>query len=223
MRRPGSAWGMSRRDVLRSAGALGSACSSGAAARARAAFQHRAQRSGRRNRCPIRTCPSASTRAEDRAHRRLMMENHTYDNYFGLLGPRRRLPLDHRVARPTSNPTVTGHAVRCVSMASTCQLRRAEPGVERQPYPVRRRPQRRLRAQRQRAGRDGLLDRQTNCLSTTGWPDVPAGRSILLLRARPDVSEPPLPDGRTADGLVDTDIPPRPGRRRRRTAPSSSG
>jgi len=54
----------------------------------------------------------------------LMMENHSYDNYFGLLGRGDGFRLDHQ-GRPTdSNPDGQGNAVHAFRMPTTCQLPR---------------------------------------------------------------------------------------------------
>ena len=52
----------------------------------------------------------------------LMMENHSYDNYFGLLGRGDGLTVD-KSGRPTeSNKDANGNDVRMFRMANTCQL-----------------------------------------------------------------------------------------------------
>jgi phospholipase C len=52
----------------------------------------------------------------------LMMENHSFDNYFGLLGRGDGLAVDSH-GRPTaSNPDANGNPVRAFHMANTCQL-----------------------------------------------------------------------------------------------------
>jgi phospholipase C len=55
----------------------------------------------------------------------LMMENHSFDNYFGVLGRGDGLPVDHH-GRPTAkNPDRDGNFVHSFRMPSTCQLRAA--------------------------------------------------------------------------------------------------
>jgi phospholipase C len=55
----------------------------------------------------------------------LMMENHSFDNYLGVLGRGDGLPLDRR-GRPTAtNRDANGEPVRAFRMPSTCQVRGA--------------------------------------------------------------------------------------------------
>ena len=79
-----------------------------------------------------------------------MMENHSYDNYFGMLGRGDGFRSRRRPASAdASNPDGTGNLVHAFHMPSTCQLDgRAEPDVEREPHLARRRPQGRLRRRR---------------------------------------------------------------------------
>jgi phospholipase C len=51
----------------------------------------------------------------------LMQENHSYDNYFGVLGRGDGLTLDSSGKPTESNPDASGHAVRMFRMANTCQ------------------------------------------------------------------------------------------------------
>ena len=54
----------------------------------------------------------------------VMMENHSFDNYFGTLGRGDGFTLDS-AGRPTnSNPDADGKPLRAYHMANTCQLRR---------------------------------------------------------------------------------------------------
>jgi len=58
----------------------------------------------------------------------LMMENHSFDNYFGVLDPRIGLPLSHGVPA-VSNPDGQGNLIHAFHMPSTCQLI-ARPGQD---------------------------------------------------------------------------------------------
>ena len=77
----------------------------------------------------------------------LMMENHSYDDHFGMLQPRRRLQARRR--RPAARRQPRTPTASC-SRRSTCRrpassTAHPEPGLEREPHRVRQRPQRRLR------------------------------------------------------------------------------
>ena len=98
-----------------------------------------------------------------------MMENHSYDNYLGVLGrgdgfrlDRRRPPEERLPGRQRQPDPRVPHAVDVPARP------RAQPGLEREPHLARRAPaQRRLRA-RQRSGRHGLLRPRRTSPSTTG-------------------------------------------------------
>ncbi len=51
----------------------------------------------------------------------LMMENHSYDNYFGLLGRGDGFTVDKNGKPTASNDDAAGNAVRAFRMANTCQ------------------------------------------------------------------------------------------------------
>jgi phospholipase C len=53
----------------------------------------------------------------------LMMENHSFDNYFGMLGRGDGFPLDKHGKPSAVNPDGTGNFVHAFPMPSTCQLR----------------------------------------------------------------------------------------------------
>jgi phospholipase C len=53
----------------------------------------------------------------------LMMENHSYDNYLGMLGRGDGFPLDRRGRPRASNPDTDGTPVDAFHMPTTCQLR----------------------------------------------------------------------------------------------------
>ena len=119
----------------------------------------------------------------------------------------RQLPRDARAAatgsrsmpaasRPTPNNDANGQPLRAFHMANTCQLQRpAEPELERITRAVQQRDQRRLRAQRQRSGVDGLLGRRRHALLLRARQHVPAVRSVVRFGARADVSQPSVPPG----------------------------
>ncbi|HMF04611.1 MAG TPA: alkaline phosphatase family protein, partial [Acidimicrobiia bacterium] len=54
-----------------------------------------------------------------------MMENHSYDNYLGMLRRGDGFPLDRRGQPTAANPDGAGNLVRAFRMPSTCQLERA--------------------------------------------------------------------------------------------------
>jgi len=55
----------------------------------------------------------------------VMMENHSYDNYLGMLGRGDGFELDRRGHPTAANPDDQGNLVRAFPMPSTCQLERA--------------------------------------------------------------------------------------------------
>ena len=58
------------------------------------------------------------------------MENHSYDNYFGMLGRGDGFTLDTDGRPPTANADARGNPVRSFHMANTCQAhRRASSGT----------------------------------------------------------------------------------------------
>ena len=99
----------------------------------------------------------------------VMMENHSFDGHFGMLGRGDGFKLDARgqaARREPDDRRAARHA------RSTCRRRASctrVPGQNwvREPHVVRRRPQRRLR-QGERPGRDGLLGPRPTFPSTTG-------------------------------------------------------
>jgi len=58
----------------------------------------------------------------------LMMENHSFDNYFGVLDPRVGFPLHNRMPA-VSNPDGNGNLIHAFRMPTTCQLD-SEPGQD---------------------------------------------------------------------------------------------
>ena len=108
------------------------------------------------------------------------MENHSFDNYLGVLGRGDRLAARPRRHPDVTNPTADGRGRRAHDLSTTKQHRASRPRLGRTPRAMGEREQRRLRPQRRtpasrRGSRrgDGLLG-----------PKRPA----LLLRPRPDVS-----------------------------------
>jgi phospholipase C len=55
----------------------------------------------------------------------VMMENHSYDNYLGMLRRGDGFTLDHRRQPTAANPDGAGNLVRAFHMPSACQLERA--------------------------------------------------------------------------------------------------
>jgi phospholipase C len=55
----------------------------------------------------------------------LMMENHSFDNYFGLLGRGDGFPLDRHGRPRAANPDANDNLVHAFHMPSTCQLANA--------------------------------------------------------------------------------------------------
>ena len=53
----------------------------------------------------------------------LMMENHSFDNYLGMLGRGDGFPLDANGKPKAANPDAAGNPVHAFHMPSTCQLR----------------------------------------------------------------------------------------------------
>jgi len=111
------AWGISRRDLLRSAGLLGLGLTFGRFAdRADAAV---IRPPGTR---PLRHLPEGTdTLPQIQNIIILMMENHSFDNYFGALGPPVGFPMLHGVPRVVS-PDGNGNLIHAFRMPSTCQL-----------------------------------------------------------------------------------------------------
>ncbi len=132
----------------------------------------------------------------------LMMENHSYDNYLGLLAGRGDgLPLDgHGVPTP-SNTAADGTAVPMRHFAGTRQLKRnPDAELECQPHPVGggflRRFCAKHRADPPRAGRfggDDLLDRGRSALLLRARACFPAGDAMVFLLPRPDIPEQAIP------------------------------
>ena len=127
----------------------------------------------------------------------LMMENHSYDSYFGAL---RRRGDGFRYApdgKPrNANPDGTGNLVRAFHMPSTCQLH-ALPGQDwnrshtswdggRNDGFVRGVDR----------GVDGLLGPDRPPLLLRAREHVPARGPLVRLGARADLPEPPVPHGR---------------------------
>ena len=98
----------------------------------------------------------------------LMMENHSYDDHFGMLKRGDGFKLGADGLPLDANLYTDGKLLKAFHMPSTCQLDgQPEPELEREPHRVQQRPQRRVR-EGQRPGRDGLLGRAPTSPSTTG-------------------------------------------------------
>ena len=115
--RPTALSGISRRDVLRGAGVLGLGLTLG---RFVAPAQARVIRPP--GSLPFPDLPQGTdTLPQIENIIILMMENHSFDNYFGALGPRAGLPARNGVLR-AANPDGDGGLVRAFRMPSACQL-----------------------------------------------------------------------------------------------------
>src|SRR5262245_3032058 len=72
---------------------------------------------------PFRDLPEGTDTLPQIAHIIVvMMENHSFDNYFGMLDPSVGFVLDASGQPTASCPDGTGHRIRAVRMPSTCQL-----------------------------------------------------------------------------------------------------
>ena len=132
----------------------------------------------------------------------LMMENHSYDNYLGMLGrgpgesPRGDgLRSGRRAADGGQSCSRQRYPARLPDADHLPAVGQAIPGVGTGPCPVRCRPQRWIRAVGERPGRDGLLDRPGPAVGLLAGRHLPAGRSLVRLPLGPDPAEPPLPAG----------------------------
>ena len=125
--------GLSRRRFLAataSAAALAAleACSSSGPHRA-AAGRARTRRRRRPRPCRARRASGPTPRKAEGADLLpeiehivvVMQENHSYDNYFGMLGRGDGFTLDATASRPTAIPTRTASRSRAFHMANTCQ------------------------------------------------------------------------------------------------------
>jgi phospholipase C len=79
----------------------------------------------------------------------VMQENHSFDNYLGMLGRGDGLTLDHH-GRPTNtNPDPSGGYVRSFHETTTIPGRLRQPELGRQPSPIWARPQQRVHRPRE--------------------------------------------------------------------------
>ncbi len=141
----------------------------------------------------------------------LMMENHSYDNYLGMLGGRGDgFPLGPDGQPELSNTGAEGESVPAHHLMSTVQVPDSpsqswhathlqwderQAGRVRQRHPA-------DHAGPGRHGRHGLLDRARPALLLRPGPHIPAGRPVVLVLPGADVPEPPVPhlrDGQRAD------------------------
>ena len=137
----------------------------------------------------------------------LMLENHSYDNFLGMLGrgPRpdsraataSRWP--RRTARRPPTRTPTGRLQRAFRMPTTCQLHgKPEPGVGAVPHPVRRRRPPTTASWSPNSGPVAMGYWTGSDLPVhlrPGQP-VPDRRPLVLQHPGPDRSQPALSDRR---------------------------
>jgi len=132
---PAPASGMSRRDVLRGAGALGLGLMLGGCGED--TMMVAAPGNASPTAVPIRqpgslpdpTLPEGTDTLPQIEHIIiLMMENHSFDNYLGLLDPSVGLPLSNGVPL-AANPDGQGNLIHAFHMPSACQLN-AHPGQD---------------------------------------------------------------------------------------------
>ena len=109
--------GISRREVLRGAGLLGLGLTFGSWTDAAEARRHRPPGS-----LPDPRLPEGTDTLPQIEHVIiLMMENHSFDNYFGVLDPRVGFPRRRGVPH-VANPDGNGNRIHAFHMPSTCQL-----------------------------------------------------------------------------------------------------
>ena len=108
---------ISRRDVLRGAGALGLGLTFGGWPDVARARGHRQPGS-----LPNPKLPEGTDTLPQIEHIVIvMMENHSFDNYFGTLSRRVGFPI-HDGVRTAANPDGMGNLIHAFHMPSTCQL-----------------------------------------------------------------------------------------------------
>jgi phospholipase C len=111
---------LTRRQLLRGASALSAYAALGGGCTASVDPGPEPGRVGSR---PFRNLPEGTDTLPQIAHVVvLMMENHSFDNYFGMLDPSVGFTLDASGAPTASCPDGMGHHIRAFHMPSTCQL-----------------------------------------------------------------------------------------------------
>ena len=123
-----------------------------------------------------------------------MMENHSYDNHFGMLKRGDGFKLGSDGLPLDANLYTDGKLLKAFHMPSTCQLD-AQPGQDWNAS----------HTSFNNGRNDGFVEARSGPVAMGYWDehrhplllrargDVPARRSLVLLGARADVSEPPLP------------------------------
>ena len=132
----------------------------------------------------------------------LMMENHSYDNFLGMLGrgagqAASRGRVHARVRRTSERDQPVRERSTPARVPHADDLPGERPpltGMAGLAHPVRQRYQPRVRDLAQRSGLDGLLDGPGSPVHVRPRDPVPDRGSLVLQRARPDRPEPPLPD-----------------------------
>ena len=115
--KPGSSSGISRRQVLRGAGLLGLGLTFGSWPSLAEAKAMRAPGS-----LPYPKLPEGTDTLPQIEHIIiLMMENHSFDNYFGMLNSHVGFPLKKGVPK-AANPDGNGNLIHAFHMPSACQL-----------------------------------------------------------------------------------------------------
>ena len=127
----------------------------------------------------------------------LMMENHSYDNYLGMLRRGDGLPRGADGKPTSSNPNSSGKQVRSYHFTSTCQL----PQIPKQDWND-------SHIQWNNGRNDGFVRSGSGQVAMGYWTgddlpfyygsgaDLPARGQIFRVGARADLPQPPIPDGR---------------------------
>ena len=147
------------------------------------------------DRSPTRSLPEGTDTIPEIDHIVVVMqENHSFDNYLGMLGrgdgftPGPPRPTDEHESRPERRvrPRLPRDGYE--------PGRPRHPELGRQPPAVRRWPQQRLhRSREQQRLVDGVLHRRRDPLLLLAGQDLPPLRSLLLLGPGPDLPESPIP------------------------------
>ncbi|MFI5367178.1 MAG: alkaline phosphatase family protein [Candidatus Binatia bacterium] len=123
LRLPALSSGMSRREVLRGAGLLGLGLVVGGCGESTVSTSAVTPAILPPGSLPNPSLPEGTDTLPQIEHVTiLMMENHSFDNYFGVLDPRVGLPLSNGVPS-VSNPDGMGNLIHAFHMLSACQLK----------------------------------------------------------------------------------------------------